>query len=58
MRIVFATAGPESVGNRLLGEISMVRQRVLWLMVALVLFGRAGHAQTVAIAQITGVVQR
>ena len=34
----------------------MVRQRVLWLMVALVLFGRAGHAQTVAIAQITGVV--
>src|SRR5947207_14214792 len=34
----------------------MVRRSVMWIAMAMVLVGRVGHAQTVAIAQISGVV--
>jgi hypothetical protein len=34
----------------------MLRRSVVWMTMALVLLGRVGHAQTVAIAQISGVV--
>src|SRR5580765_2014932 len=34
----------------------MLRRSVVWLTMALMLVARAGHAQTVAIAQISGVV--
>src|SRR5262245_58919519 len=37
-------------------EGRMVRRSVVWMAMALVLLGRVGAAQTVAIAQISGVV--
>src|SRR5439155_10661379 len=38
------------------GEASMLRRSVVWTAIVVVLLGRIGHAQTVAIAQISGVV--
>src|SRR5512144_379147 len=47
---------PELAGNRSVGEARMLGRSVVWMAIAVVLLGGTAHAQTVAIAQISGVV--